>query len=52
MSGGVVEPIFNFWLWVQICLKKKKFFCKKFLDKNWNGFVLDFKHQVVPLYEV
>ena len=21
-------------------------------DKNWNGFVLDFEFQVVPLYEV
>ena len=35
--------------------KKKKNFCEKFskfLDKNWNGFVLDFEYQVVPLYEV
>ena len=29
-------------------LKKKK----KFSGKNWNGFVLDFEYQVVPLYEV
>ena len=34
---GLVEPIFNF---------------SKFSSKNWNGFVLDFEYQVVPLYEV
>ena len=35
--------------------KKKKIFCEKFSKfsgKNWNGFVLDFEYQVVPLYEV
>ena len=36
-------------------LLKKIYFCKKcskFWGKNWNGFVLDFEYQVVPLYEV
>ena len=34
---------------------KKIFFCEKFSKfsgKNWNGFILDFEYQVVPLYEV
>ena len=31
---------------------ESKFAKKKFSDKNWNGFVLDFEYQVVPLYEV
>ena len=39
----------------KFALKKKKKICEKFskfLGKNWNGFVLDFEYQVVPLYEV
>ena len=34
--------------------KKKKFLRKIFLvfGQNWNGFVLDFEYQMVPLYEV
>ena len=50
MGGGGVEPISNFWCWVQICLKKKKKFCEKFSKfsgKNWNGFVLGFEYRVV-----
>ena len=44
-GGGVVEPIFNFWCRVQICLKIFFFFCRKlskFSGKNvpGNGFGL------------
>ena len=42
-------------LMLSLNLLKKKKICEqfsKFSDKNWNGFVLDFEYQVVPLYEV
>ena len=46
-GGGLVEFDAEFKF-----AKKKKFSQKKFSDKNWNGFVLDFEYRVVPLYEV
>ena len=48
-GGGLME--FN----AESKFAKKKIFGKKFskfLDKNWNGFVLDFEYRVGPLYEV
>ena len=47
-GGGLVE----FDAESKFALTKKKKICEKFSGKNWNGFVLDFEYQVVPLYEV